>query len=60
MKQADSSIKTGGKALLLCALSFSVVSYTKWMRWTWRLQLAILAITSVFLVVAVKIGFGPF
>jgi uncharacterized ion transporter superfamily protein YfcC len=60
MKQADSSVKIGGKALLLIALSFSVVSYTKWMRWTWGLQLAILAITSVFLVVAVKIGFGPF
>ena len=47
-------------ALLLIALSFSVVSYTKWMRWTWKLQIAILVITSVFLAIAVKIGFGPF
>ena len=47
-------------ALLLIALSFTVVSYTKWMRWTWKLQLVILVITSVFLAVAVKIGFGPF
>jgi uncharacterized ion transporter superfamily protein YfcC len=47
-------------ALLLIALSFSVVSYTKWIRWTWKLQLVILAITSAFLAFAVKIGFGPF
>jgi len=47
-------------ALLLIALSFSVVSYTKWMRWTWKLQLVILAVTSAFLAFAVKIGFGPF
>jgi uncharacterized ion transporter superfamily protein YfcC len=47
-------------ALLLIALSFSVVGYTKWMRWTWKLQLAILIITSAFLAFAVKIGFGPF
>ena len=47
-------------ALLLIALSFSVVGYTKWMRWTWKLQLAILAITSAFLAFAVKTGFGPF
>jgi len=47
-------------ALLLIALSFSVVSYFKWIRWTWKLQFAILVITSVFLAFAVKIGFGPF
>jgi uncharacterized ion transporter superfamily protein YfcC len=47
-------------ALLLIALSFSVVSYTKWMRWTWKLQIVILAITSAFLAFAEKIGFGPF
>ena len=47
-------------ALLLIALSFSVVGYTKWMRWTWKLQIVILAITSAFLAFAVKIGFGPF
>jgi uncharacterized ion transporter superfamily protein YfcC len=47
-------------ALLLIALSFSVIGYTKWMRWTWKLQLLILVITSVFLAFAVKIGFGPF
>jgi uncharacterized ion transporter superfamily protein YfcC len=47
-------------ALLLIALSFSVVGYTKWMAWTWKLQIAILAITSAFLAFAVRIGFGPF
>jgi uncharacterized ion transporter superfamily protein YfcC len=47
-------------ALLLIALSFTVVSYTKWMRWTWKLQIGILVITSAFLVFAVKTGFGPF
>jgi uncharacterized ion transporter superfamily protein YfcC len=46
--------------LLLIALSFSVVSYTKWVRWTWKLQLIMLAVTSAFLAFAVKIGFGPF
>jgi uncharacterized ion transporter superfamily protein YfcC len=47
-------------ALLLIALSFSVVGYTKWMAWTWKLQIVILALTSAFLAFAVKIGFGPF
>ncbi|MDR3139133.1 MAG: hypothetical protein LBT95_05610 [Treponema sp.] len=47
-------------ALLLIALSFSTVGYLKWMRWTWKLQLVILALCSLFLVLAVKIGFGPF
>jgi uncharacterized ion transporter superfamily protein YfcC len=47
-------------ALLLIGLSFSVVGYTKWMRWTWKLQLAILILTSAFIAFAVKIRFGPF
>ena len=47
-------------ALLLIALSFSVVGYTKWMVWTWKLQLAMLVVTSAFLAFAVKIAFGPF
>jgi uncharacterized ion transporter superfamily protein YfcC len=47
-------------ALLLIAPSFSVVSYAKWMRWTWKLQVVILFITSAFLAFAVRIGFGPF
>jgi uncharacterized ion transporter superfamily protein YfcC len=47
-------------ALLLIALSFSVVGYPKWMAWTWKLQVVILIVTSAFLAFAVKIGFGPF
>ncbi len=47
-------------ALLLIALSFTVVSYPKWMAWTWRLQAIMLAVTSAFLAFAVWIGFGPF
>ncbi len=47
-------------ALLLIALSFTVVGYTKWIRWTWKLQILILLITSAFLAFAVRINFGPF
>jgi len=47
-------------ALLLIALSFTVISYTKWLRWTWKLHIAVLVITSIFLAIAVKINFGPF
>jgi len=47
-------------ALLLIALSFTVVSYAKWIRWTWKLQVVILFITTIFLAIAVRIGFGPF
>lgn len=47
-------------ALLLIALSFTVVSYPVWMRWTWKLQLLMLALTGGFLAFAVAIGFGPF
>ena len=47
-------------ALLLIALSFTVISYPKWLAWTWKLQIMILAITSAFLALAVAIGFGPF
>ncbi len=47
-------------ALLLIALSFTSVSYPRWVAWTWKLQLAVLGITSAFLAVAVAIGYGPF
>jgi uncharacterized ion transporter superfamily protein YfcC len=47
-------------ALLLIALSFSVVGYTKWIRWTWKLQIGVFAITSLVLAFAVIIRFGPF
>lgn len=47
-------------ALLLIGLSFASVSYTKWIRWTWPLQLMIFGISMLFLAFAVRIGFGPF
>ena len=47
-------------ALLLIALGFTVVSYPKWIRWTFPLQIGMLAVTSLFLAFAVLIGFGPF
>ncbi|MBN2510027.1 MAG: YfcC family protein [Spirochaetales bacterium] len=46
--------------LLLIALSFTVVSYPTWIRFTWKLQALMLGLTSLFLAVAVFIGFGPF
>ena len=45
--------------LLLIALSFTVVGYPKWIRFTWKLQALMLVLTSVFLMIAVAIGFGP-
>jgi uncharacterized ion transporter superfamily protein YfcC len=47
-------------ALLLIALSLHVVGYPKWIRWTAPLQIAVLALTSLFLAFAVLIRFGPF
>jgi len=47
-------------ALLLIALGFTVVSYPKWIKWTLKLQGVMLVLTSIFLIIAVKIGFGPF
>lgn len=47
-------------ALLLIALGFTVVSYPKWIKWTFKLQAVMIILTSIFLIFAVKIGFGPF
>jgi len=47
-------------ALLLVGLGFTVVSYPKWIRWTWKIQLMLLALSLLFMGIAVKIGFGPF
>ncbi|MFO7729513.1 MAG: hypothetical protein R6V86_01980, partial [Spirochaetia bacterium] len=46
--------------LLLIALGFTVVSYPKWLKWTLPIQGMVFALTLVFLMVAVSIGFGPF
>jgi uncharacterized ion transporter superfamily protein YfcC len=47
-------------ALLLIGLSFTVVSYPKWIRWTIGLQAVIFLVSMLFLGFAVVIGFGPF
>jgi uncharacterized ion transporter superfamily protein YfcC len=47
-------------ALLLIGLSFTVVSFPKWMKWTWKVQAGIVLVSMAFLMVAVGIGFGPF
>ena len=47
-------------ALLLIALGFTTVGYTKWVRWTIKAQLMMFVLSMIFLVFAVGIGFGPF
>lgn len=46
--------------VLLICLGLTVVSYGKWFKWTWKLQLIILAVTTGFLYLAYGIGLGPF
>lgn len=47
-------------ALLLIALSLTVVSYPRWIRWTFPLQILMLVLSGLFLSVAVHIDYGPF
>jgi len=47
-------------ALLLIALSFTVVTYPRWIAWTFKLQIIMLGVTLAFLAFAIAIGFGPF
>lgn len=46
--------------LLLIGLSFTPVSYGRWLRWTIPMQVVIVAMTVAFLLLAVAIGYGPF
>lgn len=46
--------------VLLIVLGLTVVSYPKWVRWTWPLWLVVMAITILFLGIGVAIGYGPF
>jgi uncharacterized ion transporter superfamily protein YfcC len=46
--------------VLLIALGLANVSYSRWMRWTLKLWLAILPVTLFFLWLGVKIHLGPF
>ena len=43
--------------VLLVGLSMANVSYAKWVRWTWKLQMLVLALTVAFLGFAVAIGY---
>lgn len=46
--------------VLLIALGLTVVSFPKWIRWTWKLWVGIILISVIFLGIAVSIGYGPF
>ena len=43
--------------ILLVALSISGVSYGKWVKWTWKLQLFLLGLTALILLFATGIGY---
>ena len=43
--------------ILLVALSMANVSYGKWVKWTWKLQLGVLGMTLLTLLFAVGIGY---
>lgn len=47
-------------AALLIALGLTVVSYAKWFKWTFKLQLAVLGVTLLLLFAAIGFGYGPF
>jgi uncharacterized ion transporter superfamily protein YfcC len=46
--------------VLLIVLGLTAVSYGQWIRWTWKLWAAVVAISVVFLWIASAIGYGPF
>lgn len=43
--------------VLLIGLSMAEVSYVKWIKWTWKLQLAVFAISVLILLFGVAIGY---
>ncbi len=47
-------------AVLLISLGLTSVSYTKWLKWSWPLWLAVLVVTVIFLGISVAIQLGPF
>ncbi len=47
-------------AALLIGLGLAGVSYIKWFKWVILLQLAVLAVTVLFILLAVAINYGPF
>lgn len=45
--------------VLLICLGLTVVTYPKWIRWTWKLQLAALLAACIFLFIGVATHYGP-
>ena len=45
-------------ALLLIVLGMTNVPYLKWFKWTWKLQLSVLALTALLLLLAVQVGYA--
>ena len=43
--------------VLLIGLSMSNVSYGKWVKWTWKIQIAVLILSLAVLFFGVQIGF---
>lgn len=46
--------------VLIICLGLTVVTYTKWMKWTFKLQLLSFALACVFLLIGVATHYGPF
>ncbi|MBN2878013.1 MAG: YfcC family protein [Clostridia bacterium] len=46
--------------VLLISLGLASLSYTKWIKWIWKVELAVLLVSLAFLELAVLIGYGPF
>ncbi|PNR92848.1 YfcC family protein [Petrotoga sp. 9PWA.NaAc.5.4] len=46
-------------AVLLIALGIAGVSYLKWFKFVWKIQLVMFLISLFYLFIAVKIGYGP-
>jgi len=46
--------------ILMIALSLTVISYAKWLRWSIKIQLVTVGVSIAFLLIAVAIGYGPF
>jgi uncharacterized ion transporter superfamily protein YfcC len=46
--------------VLLISLGLTVVSFPKWLKWSYKLWIWVLGITFLFLAIGVAIGYGPF
>jgi uncharacterized ion transporter superfamily protein YfcC len=47
-------------AVLLISLGLVNISYDKWLKWTWKIWVAVIPVVLLFLWFAVAIHFGPF